>query len=192
VGACDPALEWLAEQAAAGVTDPQILWESASGEWLLWAARRVGVRPPPEWATRQILPLALRAAARTLAGVGLEAHALALSEAADRCEVASGASGASYATATARATAYAAYDAADAAYDAARATAFAAAYAAYVAAYAADVAADADADEIARRAADPSAAAEITAEIAAEIARRVRVLWPEPPPELLAALRGGP
>ena len=115
-----------------------------------------------EYVIREIVPLALRWAAKRWAAKGNQKHAVALEERAVQCErdgnkaaADAAADAAAYAAAdaaaraaraAARAAAYAAYAAADAAARAARAAAYAA-YAAAYAAYAAD-AADAEKDKI--------------------------------------------
>lgn len=177
--ACWPALGWLARQDAAGLTDPAALWAACPrGSWLLWAAREAGATPPPEWGTRELLPLALRAAAWALADAGLDGAPLA--EAADRCEVRAD-------RATALDSAYTACEAVTASCGGYALGATEAAYTASrtAATVAVDIAATA-----AARAATQAAPQAVDIEVAVEalIADRVRALWPEPPPALLALL----
>jgi len=168
---CQDALVWLGCRCSLSRA-----WaDCPRGEWLLWLAEQAGVRPTPDWTARNIVAPAYRYAGQALVSAGLPDT---LTPWAVRLET----GGAAVLSAAEAAARNAAWDAWDAARNAAWAAAEAAAWAA-VAAWAAARAAAEAARNAARAAGSAAGAAEHQ-----RCAEAVRVLWPEPPPEVVAML----
>ncbi len=151
LGACPLAIDWVEGQTD---QDPLALWIACEQpDWMLRYLSECGVEIRT-WVCVNVLPLALRAAARTAAAAGLDDKALL--SAADGCEC-----GGSDAATTEAADAAEAAEAA--AHDAAEAAEAAAAAAAYYAAAAATTYAVARSDA------------------RALLCDRIRMTWPTPP-----------
>lgn len=194
---CAEARNWLGSR-----TNPRAAWRTCPrGEWSLWLAQQVGVRPTREWIAQNIVAVAFDHAADELDCAGVEHD---LRQHAQACREATAGTVLGVLRAARRAAARAAFRASTRAMQlvypvgvagadtqvvrtsATRAAARAAAAWAAEAADTAGGAADAAAAVVAAAAA--SGDAQGAAAEHARCAAAVRTLWPEPPAEVLAML----
>ena len=73
---CSEALTWLGRRRA-----PARAWaECPQGDWLLWILAQAGIRPPLEWAAREIVAHAFGYAASAMEAAELREQAVSLRE----------------------------------------------------------------------------------------------------------------